>query len=396
MRILFLMFVFPDMNKSFNMYTALVEEFSKNNHEVIVVAPAFENQKTGLKKEKNLEILRVKTLPIKNVPNYIKGISNLLLPAQFYKAINKFYSGMKFDLIITPTPPITLVDLAAKIKKKQGSKLYLFLRDIFPQNAVDLGILTKGSIIYTFFRKKEKKLYKLADSIGCMSQGNIEYILMNNPFIDREKLHIAHNLQFKNDNFQIRSNQIKQKYNLENKFVAVFGGNMGKSQQLENILALAKACEKYKDVVFLLLGEGLQKLQIEKDIKSKGIKNIILTDTIPKSEYQELISACHIGLISLHECFTIPNIPSKTLDYFNLGIPVLASIDKATDYNKYLDEAKAGLWSYAGDLEEFKNNFETLYFNPALRNEMGKNGRIFFEKFLTPDKAYQTIVDHLN
>lgn len=390
------MFVFPDMDKGFNMYTALVEEFHKNKHEVYVVAPDSKRDKTGIGIENKIEILRVKTLPIKNVSNYFKGISNLLLPRQYFRAIKKFYPVIKFDLIIAPTPPITLVDLASKIKSNYGSQLYLILRDIFPQNAVDLGVMKLNSFIYTYFRRKEKKLYTIADQIGCMSAGNIEYILRHNPDIDRKKLHILHNLQVINENYPKKVIEIKKKYNLENKFVVVFGGNMGKPQQLENVISLAENCEHYKDVVFLLLGEGLQKSRIERDISTKGIHNIIVTNTIPKPDYQKLISVCDIGLISLHQDFTIPNIPSKTLDYFNLGIPVLASIDRATDYGAYLDEANAGLWSFAGDHDALKANFDKLYNNSDLRSKMGKNGRLFFEKYLTPDSAYQTIIDHIH
>lgn len=396
MRVLFLMFVFPDMDRGFNMYTALVEEFVRNNHEVSVIAPDALTTKTQLRVEKGIEILRVKTLPIKNVPNYLKGISNLLLPRQYCKALKKYYPDIKFDLIITPTPPITLVDLASKLKSKQGSKLYLMLRDIFPQNAVDLGMMKKGGIIYRYFRHKEKKLYELADLIGCMSTGNIEYIVKHNPYVDKHKLHILHNLQILNKDYPKKDIEVKTKYKLENKFVVVFGGNMGKSQQLENVLTLAENCGGYNDVVFLLLGDGLQKLSIEKEINKKNIHNILVISTIPKPDYQKLISVCDIGLISLHEDFTIPNIPSKTLDYFNLGIPVLASIDRATDYGAYLDEANAGLWSYAGDHRAFKENFDILYFNLELRKELGKNGRSFFERYLTPGSAYQTIVSQLH
>jgi glycosyltransferase involved in cell wall biosynthesis len=103
-----------------------------------------------------------------------------------------------------------------------------------------------------------------------------------------------------------------------------------------------------------------------------------------------------VGLISLNERFTIPNIPSKTLDYFNVGLPVLASIDRATDYNVILDEASAGLWSYAGNHDSLMRNFESLYNDPELRRRMAQNGRDYFIRHLTPDKAYNTIINSLN
>lgn len=395
MNVLFMMFAFPNMNNSFNMFTSLVEEFHKNNHKVFVVAPAYNNSISGINIEKDITILRIKTLPVKNIHHYLKGLANILLPYQFGIAIKNNFKNEKFDLVIIPTPPITLVDLAVKIKRKHNSLLYLMLRDIFPQNAVDMGFIKKGSLIYKYFRKKEKKLYENADLIGCMSQGNISYLKKNNKIRNESKLHILRNLQMKydlNTNIEI---SVKKKYGLENKFIAVFGGNIGKPQQIENIIALAEYCKKYEDVIFLILGEGVQKQSLDRIICKRNLTNVITKNTIPKSDYQNLIRECDIGLISLHENFTIPNIPSKTLDYFNVGIPVLASIDKATDYGEILDESGAGLWSYAQDSKKFKENFDKLYFNSELRKTIGENGRKYFEKYLIPEIAYETVINQI-
>ena len=114
--VLFLMFAFPDLNTSFNMYTTLVEEFVKQGHHTIVLAPG--NGPTAITVEKGISVLRVKTWPIKNVPNYRKGLANVLLPYQFGRALEKHYPNEQFDLIISPTPPITLVDLAIRLKNK--------------------------------------------------------------------------------------------------------------------------------------------------------------------------------------------------------------------------------------------------------------------------------------
>lgn len=390
MKVLFLMFAFPDMNKSFNMYTTLVEEFSSGGHDVVVLAPG--NGDTGVRKEKGIDVLRVKTLPIKNVSAYRKGVANLLIPYQFQRALRKFYPGKSFDLIIAPTPPITLVDLAAKLKRKFGARFYLILRDIFPQNAVDLGFMRPGGVIHRFFRNKEKRLYRIADQIGCMSQGNIDYMLRHNPALDASKLHILSNFQKPYNGLGADRQSLLAKYGLSGKFVVVFGGNMGKPQQLENVLQLADSCRRFPDVIFLLLGEGVQMDRIAALIREKHIPNIRIQGTVPKQEYQDLLSVCHVGLISLHRDFTIPNIPSKALDYFNLGLPVLASIDRATDFGAVLEETGSGLWSYAGDQETLFQNFERLYASPELRGRMGGQGRSYFNRALTPDIAYQTIL----
>jgi len=391
MKVLFLMFAFPDMSKSFNMYTTLVEEFVCNGHDVVVLAPG--SGPTGIYLEGKIQVLRVKTLPIKNVANYLKGISNLLLPYQFERALKQYYKGKLFDLIITATPPITLVDLAAKLKKKFNAKLYLILRDIFPQNAVDLGFIKKEGLLHRFFRKKENKLYREANYIGCMSPGNIEYIRRHNPGVSPHKLHELKNFQKPYEGFGFDFDALKMKYGLKDKFVIVFGGNMGKPQQLENVLKLASSAMIYPDVVFLLLGEGVQMNRIALLIKEQGLKNIIIYKTIPKKEYQDLLSTCDIGLISLHENFTIPNIPSKALDYFNVGIPILASLDRVTDFNTILDETQSGLWAYAGDHLTFFDRLKKLYEDKDFRVRMGINGKMYFRNHLLPSVAYQTIMD---
>jgi len=392
MNVLFLMFVYPDGYKSYNMYTTLASEFVKDGHKVIVIAPAEKFQKTTSRIEMGVEVVRVRTLPLKNVSPIIKGFSNLLLPCQFRRAIRGIEAHTRFDLIILPTPPITLAGLAGALRKRHNSQLYLILRDIFPQNAIDLGFFKEGGLVHRYFRSKEKKLYRVANHIGCMSPRNIQYVLKNNPWIELAKLHELKNFQIQYYDDGSLKQEIRQKYDLENKYVVVFGGNMGKPQQLENVIELARRCQKFTDVLFLLLGEGVMVERLRKDVRRISVTNVRIVNTIPKREYQKLLSSCDLGLISLNMCFTIPNIPSKTLDYFNVGLPVLASIDKATDFNLILEESGAGLWSYAGEHDAFMSNFELLYHNADLRKKMAENGRAYFLKNLTPDTAYRTII----
>lgn len=394
MKVLFLMFAFPDMNKSFNMYTALVDTFNKNGHSVTVVAPCSDNEKSSIVVENGIEVLRIKTLPIKNVSNLRKGVGNLLLPYQYQRGINKFYKNREFDVIVIPTPPISLGSLASILKKKHKSKVYLILRDIFPQNAVDLGFMKTGSLIHRVFTKKEDKLYITADSIGCMSKANIEFV-RNNADVPDHKLHVLRNWQYLNTDTHININVIRKKYDLLNKFVVVFGGNMGKPQQLENVIELANRFKNHSEIVFILLGEGVMMEKIKTEVKSKDLKNLHIYGSIPKIEYQSLIKACDVGLISLHEDFTIPNIPSKALDYWNVGIPILGSLDRATDFGKILDETHSGLWSYSGEHSNLYENLIKLYESAELREKMSENGRLYFKEYLQPETAYKTILNHL-
>jgi TPR repeat protein len=182
---------------------------------------------------------------------------------------------------------------------------------------------------------------------------------------------------------------------VEGKFLVVFGGNMGKPQQLENVLQLAKYASRYKNVLFLILGEGVQADKVKKDAETLGLANMHIAGTMPKHIYQQLLQKCHVGLISLNIRFTIPNIPSKALDYWNVGLPILASIDKATDFGQILDETGTGLWAYADDAASWHHQFDRLYFDRTLCQSMATLGRAYFMKEVLPSQAYNTIMNHV-
>ncbi|WP_152266619.1 glycosyltransferase family 4 protein [Agriterribacter humi] len=394
MRVLFLLLYHPEPYESSNLYADLIDEFEKNGHEVTVVSAAKENQPSTLKREKDIEVLRVKTQKIFNVHPLLKGIATVRMPYQFKRAIKKYLSKYEFDLVVTPTPPITFVDVVVWLKKKHPLQSYLILRDIFPQNARDLGMM-KNPLLFNYFRKKEKKLYRYSDYIGCMSQGNINYVIRHNPEVLTRKLLLLPNWQ-KAEALSERDESVKKQYGLAGKYVAIFGGNIGEPQKIENIVSLARAYLYNNHIIFLVMGNGTRRKYLEQMAADYALTNLVIKDAVPRQDYQKLVCSADVGLISLSEKFTIPNIPSKTLSYFNARIPVLAAIDANTDYGALLEKAGAGLWSLTGDMEKYKQNFDTLYNDSALRKQMGENGYNYLFKYLTVNITYQTILNHIH
>ncbi len=394
-KVLFLALGYPDVAKSTVLYTDLMQEFADQGHKVLVVAPAYEEGNYGHRVEGKVEVLRVRTLPLFKVGAIKKGIANLLLPFQYKNAIKK-NGDFDFDLIILPTPPITLFSVASWLKSKTKAKTYLILRDIFPQNAVDLKMMKENGVFHNYFRKQELKLYKLTDSIGCMSKANISYVRQHNPSLDHTKLHLLPNWEkipppVSDDGIAT----VSEKLDISNKFVAIFGGNLGKPQQLENIVGLAKSCREIEDIFFLILGSGTESERVKQLIAQDNLTNIKLVGRVPKKEYVQILAAADVGLISLHEQFTIPNFPSKVLTYFGLKKPVLASLDLSTDFGQMLDETKSGLWSKAGNIEAFKDNLLWFYNNREKGIEMGQNGYNYMKSHLTPEIAYKTIMENI-
>lgn len=132
------------------------------------------------------------------------------------------------------------------------------LKDIFPQNAVDMQILSKTGIkgvMYRYFRRKEATLYKLSDRIGCMSQANVDYVIRNNPEIDVKRVEICPN-SIEIQNVQITENErveLRRKYHIPlNKTIFVYGGNLGKPQGISFLIECLKKQLDNPNVFFLI------------------------------------------------------------------------------------------------------------------------------------------------
>jgi hypothetical protein len=154
-----------------------MHEFGKKGHRVSVVTSIEKryNTPTALSEENGIHVLRVMTGNITQTHIIEKGISTVRIESQFIQAIKKYFAGVKFDLVLYSTPPVTFEKVIKFIKKRDKAISYLLLKDIFPQNAVDIGMMRRGSLMWRWFRHKEKNLYKHSDYIGCMSQANVKF-----------------------------------------------------------------------------------------------------------------------------------------------------------------------------------------------------------------------------
>lgn len=396
-RILFITSDYLKPEKGSNIYTDLADSLKKNNHDIKVVVTEEKKKidKTTLFHENGIPVLRVRTGNLYEVGLVEKAFTFLTLSKEIKKGIKEYFNDEQFDLILFQSPPLTMCKVVKWAMKKYKARSYLMMKDIFPQNGVDIGLYGKSSPIYQYFRIQEKKLYKISSKIGCMSQGNIEYLLKHNPYLKREKFEIFPNAVTINEDKKLtkaKTKKIREKYGLkEDDIVAIFGGNFGRPQGLDFLVDVIKEYRNKKNIKFVLIGRGTEKEKIFNEIKTNGYKNAHTYDFIPRNDYEELTRACDIGLIFLDKRFTIPNYPSKTLSYFECSLPIMAAIDKNTDYSKLLVESNSGFWVENGDIKAFKKNFNKLINDEKLRKQMGKNGHQYLVQNLNVDDAVKIL-----
>ena len=362
MNVLFMTIGKMDNIEEHTIYCDLLRYFRDAGHSVYTISPY--EKRTGLQtayEEKNgIHMLHVRTGNVTGMVSLIeKGLAQLSIEPIFIKAIKKYYSNVKFDLVMYSTPPITFCNAIEYVKRRDNAKTYLLLKDIFPQNAVDIGMMSKSGIkghLYKFFRNKEKKLYGLSDYIGCMSPANVEYVKQNNPEIDNYRVEVCPNcieVVDKSINAEERRS-IRKKYDIPlEKRVFVYGGNLGKPQGIDFLIECLHSQENSKDNYFLIVGDGTEYGKIEEFVKSSNQNNIRLMKRLPQEDYDTMLGACDVGMIFLDHRFTIPNFPSRVLSYMQAKIPVLACTDPNTDIGKIIEEAGFGSWCESNDVNGF-------------------------------------------
>lgn len=400
MNVLFLSIAEFDSIYQRELYPDLLREFMNNGHEIYVVSTSERRNKeqTRIINENHCHILKVKVGNITKSGMIEKGIATLLIESQFKNAISKYFYNIKFDLILYSTPPITLANTISFVKKRDSARTYLLLKDIFPQNAVDIGILSKTGIkgiIYKIFKKKEKKLYQISDYIGCMSQANIDYLLKHNVEIEPSKVEISPNcVDVVDMSVNSRTRQvIRHKYNIPlDKKVFIYGGNLGKPQGIDFMIQCLKSQSHNDDVFFVIVGDGTEFEKIETYINDEKPSNVKLMKRLPKDDYDSMVGACDVGMIFLDHRFTIPNFPSRLLSYMQAKIPILAVTDPNTDIGKIIVDGGFGWWCESIDISEFSNIVQNI--NVIHTNEYGDRAWKYLCDEYSVNKQYKTIIIH--
>ncbi len=390
--------IFKDLEKR-GIYPDLINSFIRKGHHVTILSPIERRDKFNqdVINGKGYTILRYKTLN-NTKTNFVEKLLSTLTTDWLMSRAIKRYVKTNIDFCICATPPVSLVKTVKHVKSKLKAPCYLLLKDIFPDNIVGLGLISKKSILYKYFRSVEVSLYKNVDFIGCMTPKNVEYILENNQYLSRSKIEICPNaiLPIENkDTYQIKQT-LRKKYNVNpDAKVFFYGGNLGIGQMIPYILEVLNANRKNNKVHFVLVGNGTEFKKIEKWFNEIRPNNTTLLTFLPKHEYDELISIADIGMVFLDNRYIIPNSPNRMLSYMENLMPVLIASDKVTDIGEIATLNNFGKWCESGDVDGF-NNLLNEFCN--MTNEeiriFGKNGRDYLIKNYHVDDASQVILKH--
>ena len=386
--------------QSRGIYTDLMRRFRDEGHHVYIIFPR--ERRLGLPMEErvqdNVHLLGVKTLNVTKTNIIEKGIGQVSIEFLYKRAIKKYFMNVNFDLILYSTPPITFSSVIKYVKKLNSSaKTYLLLKDIFPQNAVDMGMLSKKGIkglLYKFFRVKEKKLYALSDYIGCMSPANVKYVLEHNPEISKDRVEVAPNSLELVEVEHSLDNTVLAKYNLpSDKPIFIYGGNLGVPQGIPFLIQCLEANSDRDDCHFVVVGNGTYYQKLADWYETAQPKSVTVMKGLPKADYDQLVRSCSVGLIFLDYRFTIPNFPSRLLSYLEYQMPVLCATDPISDIGTIAEENNFGFYIPSNDVDAFTNSVNRILASDI--KLMGQNGYEFLKNNYLVDNTYKSIIRHI-
>ena len=331
---------------------------------------------TEIEEEQGISVIRIKTLPHHNINYFLRGIAQLLMPLQFL--LKLWMYKVKVDACIIYSPPLTLAFVGI-VLKIQGVKSLLNIQDLFPQNAIDLGVLSNPIQIW-FFRCIEIISYRFSDCITVHSEGNRQSILKKYPDLTN-KLKTLHNwVDLDHHQTGELGIDFRKKWNLKHPLIAVFAGVMGPSQYLNLILNIANRIQDNSEILFLLVGGGAEKEDLIESAAEKKLTNVRFENFVSREDYPSLLKVCSLGLVCLSPMNRTPVVPGKILGYMAAGLPVVAFLHEESDGHAIIQEAECGITANSSDEEACVQAFLKILACKHRFLEMGRSGRSYAEK----------------
>ena len=287
------------------------------------------------------------------------------------------------EVLISYSPSIFFGKAVKYLKKKWNAKSYLILRDLFPDWAVNVGLMKKG-LIYKFFKHYEKIMIKNSDFIGVESKKDISHCKNISSI---PKVHHLLNWFGKSEKFDsTQSNYIN-----ENKINLIYGGVLGEAQDIISFLKKIESFEDFdKKFRFIIIGNGDQELKIKKHARNSKL-DIVLSESMERKDYMNLLSQSQAGLIVLNNKLNSNNYPGKAFDYMFHSKPIFAFMNKHNEFGELIEKEDIGYYSYSK--ETLLTQFDLLFTEKEIMREKGTRGNNLFKKKFVVENAYEKIFE---
>ena len=331
--------------------------------------------------ENGITVLRVKTLPHHNVNYLLRGMSQLLMPLQFLRKLRQH--RIQPDALVVYSPPLPLALVGSWLQRNK-IRFVLNVQDLFPQNAIDLGILS-NPLQVRFFRALENFAYRTADVVTVHSEGNLRAVLQQYPNL-ASKFRILHNwVDVDYLESSVTQTDFRKKWNIKQKHIAVFAGVMGPSQYLELLLQVAEQMQDDTELLFLLVGRGQEKEKLQKLAQEKSLSNVRFEGFVSREAYPDLLRICSIGLVCLSPQNKTPVVPGKILGFMAAGLPVAAFLQTSSDGHGIVKSAQCGFSADSEDKDACVQSMRNLLSQKDSFAKLGQKGKRYTTEYFSKE-----------
>lgn len=351
----------------------LAQELKREGYEVTVFTTSAGIAAPCVHDETGVMVVRVPTGKSRGIGLVRRAVNEMFMSLALWRGTRRCGVPVNdFDGIVWYSPTIFLAPFVAWLKRKSNARSYLILRDIFPQWALDAGVMQRGPAYY-FFKVWERFQYLTADVIGVQSPANLEYFARA-PRRPRQRIEVLYNW-IDLARVEPPETDLLQRYRIADRKVLVYGGNMGVAQDMDNLMRLAERIRHADDIALLLVGAGSEVSRMKAAIDDRHLKNVVLADEIDPEAFRSVLRRCHAGIITLDRRLTTHNIPGKLLAYLEAGLPVIASVNPGNDLLTIIQASNVGLGFVNGDDDAFAEAAVSLVRNPERCAEMSERSR---------------------
>lgn len=378
--------VFPPLRSSGAVLLRdLSRELTRQGHSVLVMTPSSEIERPWLLEDmEGVQVLRLKAPRTKDIGYVRRTIGELLLPFVMLKNLRQSpLNNVCWDGVVWYSPTIFLGPIAKALKKASSCRGYLIVRDIFPEWAVDMGLLNRG-LAYRFFKVVERYQYSVADVIGVQTPANL-------PYFSHWKMRGGQRVEVL-QNWLAAASDVGSSVSvadgpLAGRTIFVYAGNMGVAQGMDILIDLAEKMLDRRDIGFLFVGRGSDAQRLRADAMRRGLDNVVFHDEIDPAEIPGLYAQCHVGIVALDPRHQTHNIPGKFLSYMQSGLPVLASINPGNDLERLILEEEVGCVCTDHSVETLRRLTVELAAAIASGKSMAVNCRALSARLFSPEAA---------
>lgn len=370
----------------------LVKEMAAQGHEPTVVVPApGQAEPWRIERRDGAEVLRIRTMRTKDVWKPRRALAEWRLPYALLRGLRRSpLAKTRWDGVVWYSPTIFLGPMVEAVKRQWGCRSYLILRDLFPDWAVDAGVMRKG-LAYRYLKRVERRQYAAADVIGVQTPANEPIVARDAP--PGVRIETLHNWLAKPE---LRPTSVDlSKGPLAGRTIFAYTGNMGAAQGMDCLIDLAHRMKDRRDAGFLFVGRGSELPRLRAQAEAMKLDNVQFVDEVDAEEIPGILAQCHVGLIALDPRHTTHNIPGKLLTYLHAGLPVLARINPGNDLEALIRDVGIGFVDVGGRQDELEGWARLLTADMELGRKMGSTGEKLANGVFAPSEAVRQVVARL-